>query len=266
MVGDRDGGGRWAIPTLASAQNVVYACVGNVSKVARIVGATGKCISSPPVLAETPMQWDVHGLPGAPGTNGTNGTNGINGTSVTVSGSLLPGDTHCSNGGASACWMGAPATRSTFVTALTGRSEGDAGGGPCFDNFNRYVDCGNGTVTDTVTGLIWLQDAACTALGNPPGWGCFRGVGLGRRKPGGCRLEGRRLRADGRIRSGRLASPNQGRVERDDGARGRARLSQYWKRPGADERRGDPLFLSVGAVVVCGRGVAPRLLLVEHLE
>jgi hypothetical protein len=32
---------------------------------------------------------------------------------------------------------------------------------PCFDNVNRYVDCGNGTVTDTVTGLIWLRDAAC---------------------------------------------------------------------------------------------------------
>jgi hypothetical protein len=28
---------------------------------------------------------------------------------------------------------------------------------PCFDNVNRYVDCGNGTVTDTVTGLIWLK-------------------------------------------------------------------------------------------------------------
>lgn len=32
---------------------------------------------------------------------------------------------------------------------------------PCFDNANRYVDCGNGTVTDTVTGLIWLKDANC---------------------------------------------------------------------------------------------------------
>jgi hypothetical protein len=31
----------------------------------------------------------------------------------------------------------------------------------CFDNVNRYVDCGNGTVTDTVTGLIWLRDASC---------------------------------------------------------------------------------------------------------
>src|SRR5437773_9255267 len=27
---------------------------------------------------------------------------------------------------------------------------------PCSDNSNRYVDCGNGTVTDSVTGLTWL--------------------------------------------------------------------------------------------------------------
>ena len=35
---------------------------------------------------------------------------------------------------------------------------------PCFDNANRYVDCGNGTVTDTVTGLIWLQNANCDTI------------------------------------------------------------------------------------------------------
>lgn len=34
--------------------------------------------------------------------------------------------------------------------------------GPCFNgNANRYQDCGNGTVTDTVTGLIWLKEAHC---------------------------------------------------------------------------------------------------------
>ncbi|MBC1223516.1 DUF1566 domain-containing protein [Nostoc sp. UCD121] len=33
--------------------------------------------------------------------------------------------------------------------------------GPCFNNSDRYVDCGNGTVTDTVTGLIWLKKADC---------------------------------------------------------------------------------------------------------
>ena len=32
-------------------------------------------------------------------------------------------------------------------------------GGP--GNVDRFVDCGNGTVTDTATGLVWLQDAGC---------------------------------------------------------------------------------------------------------
>lgn len=37
--------------------------------------------------------------------------------------------------------------------------------GPCYnDNRNRYQDCGNGTVTDTVTGLIWLKQADCLGL------------------------------------------------------------------------------------------------------
>jgi hypothetical protein len=35
---------------------------------------------------------------------------------------------------------------------------------PCFDNENRFVDCGNGTVTDAVTGLVWLKDAACLGV------------------------------------------------------------------------------------------------------
>jgi hypothetical protein len=32
---------------------------------------------------------------------------------------------------------------------------------PCFINTNRYVGCGNGTVHDTMTNLIWLKDANC---------------------------------------------------------------------------------------------------------
>jgi hypothetical protein len=32
---------------------------------------------------------------------------------------------------------------------------------PCFDNGKRYANCGNGTVTDSATGLIWLRDAGC---------------------------------------------------------------------------------------------------------
>ena len=37
---------------------------------------------------------------------------------------------------------------------------------PCFDNTNRYVDCGNGAVHDTVTNLIWLKNANCFGTKN----------------------------------------------------------------------------------------------------
>ena len=48
-----------AIPTLASAHggnndpNVVHACIGNVSKIVRIVGVSGSCVAAPPLVAET---------------------------------------------------------------------------------------------------------------------------------------------------------------------------------------------------------------------
>jgi hypothetical protein len=87
--------------------------------------------------AETPAHWDIQGPQGAPGLDGTNGTNGTNGID------------------------GTSATRPD---------------GPCFNNTNRYVDCGNGTVTDTVTGLIWLKDAAC--LGSAD-WTAANGAAAG---------------------------------------------------------------------------------------
>jgi hypothetical protein len=41
-------------------------------------------------------------------------------------------------------------------------------------NSDRYIDCGNGTVTDNDTGLVWLQNANCIGsagdgTGDPPG-------------------------------------------------------------------------------------------------
>jgi hypothetical protein len=36
--------------------------------------------------------------------------------------------------------------------------------GPCGDKSKRYTDCGNGTVTDSVTGLIWLKDPNCIPM------------------------------------------------------------------------------------------------------
>ena len=97
-----------ALATAASAHSgnddpqMVHACIGNITKVVRIVGASGSCISAPPWLAETPVHWP------------------------------------------------------RVVT--TGGTRPDP---PCFDNTNRYVNCNNGTVTDTVTGLVWLRQADC---------------------------------------------------------------------------------------------------------
>ena len=36
----------------------------------------------------------------------------------------------------------------------------------CFDNGNRFVDCGNGTVKDFKTGLFWLKNASCFGVQN----------------------------------------------------------------------------------------------------
>jgi hypothetical protein len=143
-----------AITAIASAHygnndtNVIHACIGNASKIVRIVGVGGSCISSPASLAETPAHWAIQGPSGAPGINGINGTNGVNGTNGTngIDGINGTNGTNGTNG-----IDGVSATRAD---------------GPCFDDSNRYVDCGNGTVTDTVTGLIWLQDATCLGFAN----------------------------------------------------------------------------------------------------
>ncbi len=179
-----------AIPTIARAHggnnnpDMVHACVGNASKIVRIVGVSGSCLSGPPVLGETPAHWPrvegaglqgpmgdkgdqgipgPQGSPGAngtPGIDGTNGTNGADGISVTLVGYVLAGDVNCPNGGAVLAIGSVNAYVCNGQDATAGATGPD---GPCFDNANRYVDCGNGTVTDTVTGLIWLQQANCLA-------------------------------------------------------------------------------------------------------
>lgn len=55
---------------------------------------------------------------------------------------------------------GSFATAAELLAAIEALDNPD---GPCFDTTHRFVDCGNGTVTDTVTGVIWLYDANCFA-------------------------------------------------------------------------------------------------------
>ena len=149
-----------AIPAIAGAHggnddaNAVHACIRNRSQVVRIVGVSGSCISSPAWKAETPAHWAIQGPPG------NNGTNGIDGTSVTFVGYFTDNQNGCPNGGAIFAAGSVNAYVCNGQDAATGQTHPD---GPCFDNTNRYVNCGNGTVTDTVTGLIWLRRADCLA-------------------------------------------------------------------------------------------------------
>jgi hypothetical protein len=135
-------------PATATAANQIYACVNNSSGTIHIVGASASCGSN-----EILLVWNISG------TNGTNGTNGIDGTSVTFVGYFAGNQNGCPNGGAIYA-AGTPPQNAYVCNGMNGQSVTRAAG-PCFDNINRYVDCGNGTVTDTVTGLIWLKDAAC---------------------------------------------------------------------------------------------------------
>jgi hypothetical protein len=112
-----------------------YACVridrdGENGRLVRLVAENEPCRRN-----ETRIRWSStgpqgpqgpegpQGVPGPEGPQGPPGANGLNGT----------------NG-----------TNGTWAA------------GPCFAT-TRYVDCGNGTVTDSVTGLIWLKQVDCLA-------------------------------------------------------------------------------------------------------
>ena len=55
---------------------------------------------------------------------------------------------------------GANTTQGTRGGNAAGGARGRAAA-PCVDKTKRYVDCGNGTVTDTETGLVWLKQWNC---------------------------------------------------------------------------------------------------------
>ncbi len=127
---------------IPSATGVFEACVDR-ERTLRLVTATERCKRN-----EVRVFWSqtgpqgLQGGPGAPGLQGPPGLQGVQGEPGVPGLQGLPG--------------------------LQG-VQGDPGvapraAGPCFHNLTRYVDCFNGTVTDTVTGLIWLKDAACLGV------------------------------------------------------------------------------------------------------
>jgi Protein of unknown function (DUF1566)/PEGA domain len=95
------------------------------------------------------------GPKGDKGDTGDTGASGTNGTSVTFVNYFSGNQNGCPNGGAIYA-TGNPPVNTYVCNGFAARADG-----PCFDNVNRYVDCGNGTATDTVTGLIWLKRSNC---------------------------------------------------------------------------------------------------------
>lgn len=154
-----------AAAQIPAADGTFYACVrldrdGDEGRVARLVSASEKCRRN-----ETRVSWNQKGQDGKPGLDGKPGDPGAPGTSVTVAGTFSGGEHACPNGGV--ILMDGTGTPSYLCNGQDAPA-GTRAAGPCFDNTNRYVDCGNGTVTDTVTGLIWLKQADC--LGSAPSW------------------------------------------------------------------------------------------------
>lgn len=134
------------MPTSARAHagnndpDVIHVCIGNVTKVVRSVGVNGACITGPPALAETADHWTKATTAGPKGDKGDKGDMGPQGLPGLQGPQGPTGD------------PGPPGADGTGGTRADG---------VCFDDVNRYVDCGNGTVTDTQTQLIWLKQADC---------------------------------------------------------------------------------------------------------
>jgi len=73
----------------------------------------------------------------------------------------------------------------------------------CFDNTgNRFVDCGDGTIKDTETGLYWLKSANC--------FGFRYWTWVGGREQGCSRSGARTVWSDGRFVAWRLAVADAG--------------------------------------------------------
>jgi hypothetical protein len=181
----------WAIPSTAGAHggnddpNVIHACIGNISKIARVVGVSGRCITGPHVVAESPAHWAIQGKDGA---------NGVDGTSVTFVDYFSGSAGGCSNGGARYATGNPP----VIAYICNGTNGIDGGGGglasydelaglPCTTGANaaatvhlvgllkrpicaaaisasgRFVDLGT-AVFDTHTNLLWEKKGTASDL------------------------------------------------------------------------------------------------------
>ena len=91
-----------------------------------------------------------------------NGSNGLDGTGCTV--------TATADGAEIRCGFDPPVTITNGRNGQNGQGITRNYAPPCSNpNGDRFVHCGNGTVTDTVTGLVWLRRIGCHIPGQGPG-------------------------------------------------------------------------------------------------
>ena len=117
------------------------------------------------------------GATGATGATGPQGPVGLTGATGATGAAGEPGprgDTGATGPQGLAGPQGSPGDQGIPGPAGPQGPAGPAGvvlkaDGPCFSNDSRIADCGNGTLTDSVTGLIWLADPDCATLG-PLDW------------------------------------------------------------------------------------------------
>jgi Protein of unknown function (DUF1566)/Collagen triple helix repeat (20 copies) len=146
------------LPVAASAHGTIPFGTPNVIHGCRMTSGTLRQITSGNCSgSETIVHWNITGPAGPAGPAGPRGVAGPAGVAGPV-GATGPAGPQGPVG----------ATGATGATGPAGPAGpgGTRAAGPCYDNSSRYVNCGNGTVTDNVTGLIWLQDGGCVPAAN----------------------------------------------------------------------------------------------------
>ena len=150
-----------ALATFVGSGEIIHACVTNGTGAVRIVSAETTCNAD-----ETALEWGVVGLQGPQGATGPAGPQGPAGALarflvVPKTGQTMCYDTSdnvvipCTGTGQD----GAYQTGSLPALAPTGGMTG-AYNTPAWTGV-RFTDNGDGTVTDNLTGLIWLRNANC---------------------------------------------------------------------------------------------------------
>ena len=138
--------GRPTQPAIPDADGVFWGCYSRLLPVVRLIDPARTHCSS----GEFMVHWNQTGPVGPQGVQGLAGADGAPGAPG------APG----ADGAAGA--DGAPGADGATGPMGPQGPAGSRAAGPCYnDDVNRYQVCGNGTVTDTVSGLVWLQDANC---------------------------------------------------------------------------------------------------------